>query len=146
MPYVVRHTFSPDYDIQRNWSGWIGGAWDSYESAIQDLSEESPLFGSLRDNEKYENLSDEELLEVVAEREQFDVRYNEAYGKWQHVHHDGLSCFELEAETEEEAIAEAEAREFEWHGFGRSTSGEVRLIKKITNTLYLFWAEDTKPE
>jgi hypothetical protein len=91
MPYVVRNTFSPDYDIRRNWSAWMDGVWDSREEALYDLAEESPTFSKLQ--ERYSPLDDNEIIQKVIEQKDFDVRYNEVYKKWQHVHHEGLSCY-----------------------------------------------------
>lgn len=145
MPYVVRNTFTPEYDIERNWSAWIGGAWDTEDQALHDLAEESPLYSKYQDH-YYGRLDEQEIIEKIIEQEQFDVRFNRAYGKWQHVHHDGLSCYELAAETEEEAWEEARSGEFPWFGFGRSTRGKVKLVGQVAGDLYLFWCEDTTTE
>lgn len=143
MPYIVRNTFTPEADIDRNWSAWIGGAWSTEAQALAALAEETPLYGRLMDEGR---LDEDEVIERVLASEDFDVRYNAAYGKWQHVHHDGLSCYALEAETEAEAWIEAEAGEFPWYGFGRSTVGQVRLVGHVRDDLYLFWCDDTTPE
>lgn len=145
MPYVVRNTFTPEYDIERNWSAWIGGAWDTREAALRSLAEDSPRYSEFLDR-YYGQLDENEIIERIIEAEQFDVRHNRAYNKWQHVHHEGLSCYELEAETEAGAWEEARAGEFPWFGFGRSTRGAVRLIGHVRGDLYLFWCDDTTTE
>lgn len=146
MPYVVRNTFSPDYDVERNWSAWIGGDWATEEEALADLAEQSPLYNDYLD--RYPGLDEDEIIAKIIDQEDFDVRYNAAYGRWQHVHHEGLSCYELNADTEEEAWIEARSGEFPWHGFGRSTCGAVRLLGRVRDggDLYLYWCEDTTME
>ena len=147
--YVARHTYSPEYDIERNWVGWMSDAWDSEEEAMDDI---------VYDHPKYEEFLDRFLLRYDAETayqktyeaiaETVDVRFNEVYGKWQHVHHEGLSCWLLESETEAEAVAEATANAsaYDWCGFGEQTIGKVRFVKRITTSLCVFECEDTKPE
>lgn len=144
MPYVIRNTMTPEYDIERNWSAWIYGAWDTEAQALQSLAEDSALYDDYRD--RYPDLEGSEILEKIIDTAQYDVRYNKAYGKWQHVHHEGLSCYELEAETEEEAQIEAQTTEAPWHGFGETTCGKVRLICHIRDSLYLFECDDTWTE
>lgn len=144
MPYVVLNTFSPEYDIQRNWSAWIYSAWNTREEALYDLAQESPKFSALQ--ERHSHLDDDEIIQKVIDQEDFDVRYNTAYKQWQHVHHEGLSCYELKATTEEMAWVEARQVEFPWFGFGEHTCGQVRLIGQVQDHLYLYWCEDTAPE
>jgi hypothetical protein len=144
MPYVVRNTFSPQYDVTRNWSAWIGGNWDSIEKAYEDIADDNgDLF---RLAERYPDLDEDEIVEMLLEKDAYDVRWNEAYQKYQHVHHDGLSCWKLEAESETEAITEAQNGVFEWHGFGESTCGNIRLVRHIKDNLYLYECDDTTPE
>jgi hypothetical protein len=162
MPYVVRNTFTPIADIERNWSAWIGGAWDSRAEAIEALMDEGafkvePAWFGLRHRDLPEDYEVDDLwratdlefarfLAIVSDRAEVDVRFNSAYGKWQHVHHDGLSCYVLDAETEPAAYAEATAGSFPWFGFGDATVGVVRYVGCVREDLHLFWCEDTQSE
>lgn len=160
--YIVRNTFTPTDDIQRNWSAWIGGAWDSRDEAMEALMDDRQFqvqpswFGLKRrdlpddweidDLWRATGLAFPDFLAVVAANADVDVRFNVAYGKWQHVHHDGLSCYALQAETEAEAWQEARTGEFPWFGFGDCTIGTVRYVGHVREDMHLFWCEDTCPE
>lgn len=157
--YVTRFTFTPAYDIQRNWSAWMGEAWDNEEEALTETLE---TVGVLAEDieERWEKWQDVEwhtwhyretesfidCLRDLASDHNVDVRFNEVYCRWQHVHHDGLSCWPLAAETEIEAMAEAAARSFSWTGFGHRTLGNVRHVCALGNDLHLFECADTTPE
>ena len=153
--YVVRNTLNAAADIQRNWSAWIGQDAETREALIDmlldagDISVEPSWFGLRRrdlptdydTNDIYQaaDVADwDEFLAVVVENADVDIRYNDAWGRWQHVHHDGLSCYALTAETESEAVEQATAGTFPWHGFGDCTVGTVRVVRQITDTLWLF--------
>ena len=119
--FVARHTFTPEYDAIRNWSGWIGLDFATEAEALA-FDEEQGGNG--------------------------DVRLNEAWGRWQIVHHDGLSCYALDAEDEAEAVAEAteKADHLDWFGFGDCTVGTVRLVARINETLCVFECHDVTGE
>lgn len=159
MLYVTRFTFNPTYDIQRDWSGWMGEDWDTEEEAILAVLETVGILAE--DIEKrWENWQDEswhpwhhrdvesytDCLRDMASDHDVDVRFNEVYARWQHVHHDGLSCWPLKAETLDEARAEAAARCFSWDGFGHRTLGNVRHICALGDDLHIFECDDTMPE
>lgn len=174
MPYVVRHTMSPQYDIQRNWSAWIGAYADTAYDLVRFCIPESASIcrdlaravgvdykrvddgdiTSISDLWEWSDIEDEdEFKNLVVEHCNLDLRFNEAWGKWQLCHHEGLSCYNLETEDEDgeyseetaaDAIVEAtkKAETFPWHGFGHQTVGAVRYIVQISDTLHLFWCED----
>lgn len=148
MAFLVRNTFSPEYDVTRNWSAWIGGAWNSETEAILDIADHCGVLSDYQ--ERYDDLSDEELAEKIQDRESYDIRWNEAYRKFQHVHHEGLAGFALEAETEAEALAEALAGaandRYQWFGFADQTHGKVRLVQQIASDIYLYECDDTSKE
>lgn len=125
--FVVRNTLTPEADIERGWSAWIGREWNSQTEALRDLA-----------------------VEAMNEHEAFDVRFNESYGRWMHVHHEGLSAWLLDAETETEAWTEAREGaaqdRFPWYGFGVATVGTVRLVGHVADTLYLFECDDVTEE
>lgn len=158
--YVARFTKSPEYDTKRNWSAWIGGAWDSKEDAVIEL-----LNGAGIDSDEieaaWENWQDEEwrtwhhrdhsdyssFLSDMADTNGIDIRYNSVYAKWQHVHHDGLSCWRLAASSLEDAIVEAQTAKLAWHGFGDTTSGNVRHVSSTSIAdLHIFECDEVWTE
>jgi hypothetical protein len=161
MSYVVRFTKNPQYDIQRNWSAWMGMEWDTRREAIVENLE---LSGVSEDavEDSWEAWQNEALrayhvrnhsdydafLEDMADDHNIDVRYHEGTKTWMVVHHDGLSVFPLGAESAEDAIKEAECKNFSWSGFGHQTLGKIEFVATINEEecLHLFWCEDTMPE
>lgn len=153
--YVARNTFTPEYDTERNWSAWIGNAWESQEEGIIDQLEVAGIDSEELES-RWERWQDAEhntwhhrdtesyidFLSDLASDNGIDIRFNEKYGKWQLVHHEGLSCYRLEAESLEEAVAEAKAGEFPWHGFGDMTIGTVKYVASVTDTLHIFECDD----
>lgn len=134
--YVARFTHDPQDDIERGWSGWFGLDWKS----VRDAAE----FHGIEVDEQ----TDEELIEILADDENVDLRFDNRLKVWRVVHHDGLSCFPLEAETADDAIAEAKAAGLEWAGFGYQTMGSVKLIGTVdgVDDLFVFECEDAHPE
>ena len=157
--YVTRYTLTPHYDIQRDWSGWMGDGFDSEVEGLEFVLEQAGVAGEDLD-ERWENWQDEDwrpwhhrdtesyidFLRDLASDHDIEVAYNEAWGRWQHVHHSGLSCWPLEAETLEEALAEAASRSFDWSGFGHRTLGKVVYVCALGDDLHLFECDDTTPE
>jgi 3-deoxy-D-arabino-heptulosonate 7-phosphate (DAHP) synthase class II len=174
MPYVVRNTFSPEYDIRRNWSGWMafqsdtayGIASQLYEARQVEITRDlaracqvdwelvtDGYVADLDDLWDYSEIEDREQFEqTVLEAAGLDIRYHEVAQTWLWCHHEGLSCWRLEAETEADALAEIAARRREksafawWHGDGDTTIGSVHHICQIDETLYLFWCEEVAVE
>lgn len=136
MQYVARFTFDPQYDIQRNWSAWWM-QWDSEKMALRDELESAGIDAT----EAYEQAIeagriDEEttlidFMRNLAEREGIDIRYHNGAGKWMKVHHEGLSCFALEADNDADALAEAATAKLDWAGFGMATVGNVRHVGAV---------------
>jgi len=158
---VARFTFTPEKDIERGWSGWIGEDWPSFEEAaiellatyteidedvLDDLWEEwqDPDWHSWhhRDLDSYD-----EFLQDLLEENEIEVSFNEAWKRWQHVHHAGLSCWALEASTFEEAVEEAKGSA-QWHGFGDATEGRVKYLGPVEGeaNLHIFECESVSPE
>jgi hypothetical protein len=172
MCYVVRHTYTPEYDTRRLWSAWIGLHGETKISLLEDVFEYTPISrgvvnacgvdyylvesGYVTDlNELYRESDIDPrdefnrlVVEAVEDEGELDLRLNEAWGRWQLCHHEGLACWLLDAEDEAEAIAEATAHQesFEWAGFGYSTRGTVRHVAQINETLHLFWCDEVDGE
>jgi hypothetical protein len=124
--YVVRYTDNPEADIQRGWSGVMGMAWETaLDAAVSMLvNGEANL-----DRDEIEGLSDDELLSLMDDHN-VDVRWDEGRKQYRLVHHSGLSCWRLEAETIEDAVAEAKHTGY-WGGFGDKTIGKVTYVCSV---------------
>lgn len=130
--FVARFTDNPEADIKRGWSGWMGQEYPSPLDAayVHYLGDD--------DNLELEELDEDEILDILG-RNGYDLRYDEAHANWRICHHDGLSCWKLEAKTIEDAIVEAEVAPIDWVGFGYATVGTVRLVAKTSKeNLYIF--------
>jgi len=142
--YVARYSFNPEYDARRNWSAWIGVGGDTPEAVALQIADVVDHPETLVDETgeciDWSDASDEMKIAYVLEAE--DIRYHEVAGRWMHVHHTGLSCWSLDAETLEEAIEEARALdacgEIEWGGFGQCTGGKVKYVASVNETLHIF--------
>lgn len=133
--YVARFTADPQDDIQRGWSGWMGCDWKT----LQDAAEFHGIETDSQDND--------ELLDLLSE-EGYDIRFDERLNAWRLVHHEGLSCFSLEASSVEAAIEEARNADLKWHGFGSRTLGAVKLVASVDgiDNLYIFECSDATTE
>lgn len=87
--FVVRDTFHPQEDLNRNWSSFAGG-WDN------------ELAGRRFNDEDEAAIADEN---VSGSRREY--RFHPAYCSFVCVHYEGLGAFMLNAETIEEALSEA---------------------------------------
>ena len=146
--FVARYSFNPQYDAIRNWSAWIGVEGDTPEAVALQIADVIEHPATLLDEETSERIdwsdaSDEMKISYVLEAE--DIRYHEVAGKWMHVHHNGLSCWSLDAETLDEAIEEAREKdalgEIEWGGFGDCTVGKVKYVASVSDVLHIFECE-----
>lgn len=142
--YVARFTTNPAGDIQRGWSAWMSDGWESEREALESVARMLPQYSDYA--ETYPDLTDDEIVDRIIEREEIDVRYHPTLRRWYHVHHDGLSCFPLDAESVDEAVAEARGASLEWSGFGAATVGEVRLVGHAGGDLYVFEVEGVTEE
>lgn len=137
--YVARFTNNPEEDVKRGWSGYMG----SYSTP----TECADFLGV-----DVEGMDDETIIDLLLDQENTDLRFDAVTEEWRVWHHDGLSCWELEAETVEDAITEAAKRasndEIAWGGFGQRTLGKVSLVCKVEgiNYLYVLECEDTCDE
>jgi hypothetical protein len=160
--FVARFTFDPRYDIERDWSAWIGEEWENKNEAIEELLNQSGIDNDDLE-ERWSKWQDEswhswhhrdtddydEFLDDIAEEYNIDVRYNKSYGKWQHVHHSGLAVWDLgDVNSPEDAVAKAQESGLQWHGFGDQTEGEVRYVGPVPgiDNLHIFEAERTWAE
>ena len=130
--FVARCTTNPESDVARGWSAW-GGVYvrhpldhGSVENAMLDRGyDEETVINAIAD--EYTHQTDEgwwelvdspEALEAIAEwcRDELDIDIQRCpvLGLYAHCHHEGISCYELEAETLQEAIAEAEHLQASW--------------------------------
>lgn len=145
MPYVIRTTRNPEYDIQRNWSAWMG---DGYSNEIIALEDVLLLVASMDAQDAFNAQEREDNYEVflrdLANRYNVDVRYHEVACRWMHVHHDGLSVYALHAQTENEARIEATSHGAHFSGDGQRTIGKVQYLGVVNadKNIHLFFCED----
>lgn len=157
MVYVARFSDNIEADIRRGWSAWMG----SWEQDLQDALEFCGVTAEQID-EAWEHWQDpdwhpwhhrdtadrEEFLLDLAETEGHDVRFDSATELWAAVHHDGLSCFRLEAEDEDAALDElAElAESVVSFALGDMTDGSVRLVYSRGDGWHLLETEEVWAE
>lgn len=141
MVYVARFTTNPEEDIKRGWSGWMNVSWENVVEAAYDqlVNGRANL-----DEEKIQGLIDDDLLSMLNDYG-FDVRYDDTAKLWRLVHHDGLSCFRLNAETLEDALLEEHPEAF---GEGDCTLGSVQYVAPVPGSegWHIFECADTKKE
>src|SRR5579885_2831446 len=107
--FVARYTVNPEADVKRGWSAWMGISEDTEEKALSLALDQATLSEEDRQivDEWYDY--DVEALREIAKNYNVDVRFDEDANKWRLFHHDGLSCWSLNAETIEDAIRESES-------------------------------------
>ena len=142
--FVARYSFNPEYDARRNWSAWIGVEGDTPEAVARLIADvvEHPSTLTDETGERVDWEDAPEALKIAYVLDNEDIRYHEVAGKWMHVHHAGLSCWSLDAETLDEAVEEAREKdargEIEWGGFGQCTVGKVKYVASISGVLHIF--------
>ncbi len=152
MGYAVRNSSNIEGDIRRGWSGWMFPR----AASLYELCDMTPELYDL--NEYVDDPDDEsaiyDYLELV-ERRQSGSHYEPAEdaeapaeARWCWKHHDGLACYGLDAETLDEALAQAA----NWDiaalpcGQGKQTEGAVRVVADLGNNWYLLECDDLSPE
>lgn len=126
---VARFSDNIQADIERGWSTWmLPGLGGSYEDCKRDIED----FG-------FGNAEIREFPE-----------YPGCYGV---VHHEGLSCYPLESENVEDAIAEVLEQHFDGSGYASATIGKVTLLKSVPSKemrsirdLHILEVEDCETE
>jgi len=117
--FVARYSLNIKADIKRGWSGY-------FEPAYETLDDAARLGYWPTEWDEEEDAAD------WLEANDIDFRHDPENGGWRHVHHNGLSCWVLDAERENAALFEAATKdnggEIGWHGFGYATRGKVRLV------------------
>lgn len=88
--FVVRDTFHPEADLERNWSAPVGG----FSSELAGME-----FSSKEEAEEKE-------VETFGQVEH-EFRFHPAFNSFVEFHYEGLGAYCLEAETIEEALKEA---------------------------------------
>jgi hypothetical protein len=155
--YVARYTNNPEEDIKRGWSGWMGEAWDSKEEANKDLIEK--IYADVEELEakqqRYiakwgDDYSDWDYFinDIVSDK--YDVRYDEYNEVFRLCHHDGLSCWKIDADNLQDAIKEASTKDTDstisWSGEGYKTGGLVKVAAHVNDELYIFECDYTTGE
>ena len=94
--FVVRDTNHPIEDLKRNWSAACGGV-NPYNGDFAYVSLEEAIEADKKWNE--------------SDKPQHEYRFHPAHDGWCMVHYEGLGAYQLEAETLEEALKEADEYE-----------------------------------
>lgn len=162
--FVARFTQSPLNDIERGWSGYFFPFVTDVREAIEtaggsdaldeDLMEEKQSKWIHTYGERYEDwdVFEAEYLEDVAD--DLNLRQDPHTGAWRPFHHNGLSCWALDADNIDDAIVEAAQRNIQWAGFGQVALGNIQCVAKIVNTgnqekdefLYIFECDEIQVE
>lgn len=126
---VARFSENIEADIKRGWSTWMTpGLGGSYEDCEQDI-EDGFANGEIRE-------------------------FPEHHGCFGIVHHEGLSCYCLEADNINDAIEEIKASPNMYGaGYGYATIGDVKLLMTVSakeigsqRDLHILEVEDCEKE
>ncbi|GIV35340.1 MAG: hypothetical protein KatS3mg031_2875 [Chitinophagales bacterium] len=132
--YVVRYSLDPAKDLERNWSTFAGAECEfgpfSYPAETEDEAREEYA--------AYIGISPEEVTK--------EFRWHNGLNSYAQVHYEGLGAWELNANTLEEAVAEAKGMNESdmWcttgAGTGHFFASEVVAYIKVPNkeNLYIF--------
>ena len=126
--FVVRDTFHPEADLERNWSAFASGSC-------------SGELGGSTEDEARENYASQIGIEVSDVDCEF--RFHPAYGEFVAVHYDGLGAFVLDSETLEDAMNEADNYEEGLavtmeSGDGHFYADDVVSFHKVREGRYIF--------
>ena len=157
--FTLRRTTNPAADLARGWSAW-GGQYETFPLSLADVAnvmderglDEYDVINALADHltveteEGWEIDDSDEAREAVAEwvRDELsvDVQRCPSSGLYAIRHHDGLSSYEIDADSAEAAI---EAAKNAKHNF---LTGGVRAIEPVayyptsTADVYVFECRD----
>lgn len=145
MAYVVRTSERILEDVSRGFSCFMG-VYPSAEHTPQYAEAEARL------EEKFPFAESEEIREMALDAicGEFPGGVVElAPAVWAVFHHEGLSCYRLEADTKEAALAEARQQSPHIGGDGDATVGAVRLIASWRRDgcwMHLLECEDVRAE
>ena len=131
--YVARKAFNIQADIERNWSSWNFGA-EGFEGTREEL------------DERLDAITDDNPFWIsgfeVWPHDKDDFEFGELWENyWVAIDRvnarDGLSCIELEAETLEAAIEEAEFRT-DYFGDGDSFDAQEATLVYSKGEIHVF--------
>ena len=90
--FVVRDTDHPQEDLDRNWSAFASGSCNGE-------------LGGANEEEAKANYASQ--IGIESDEVDCEFRFHPAYGEFVAVHYEGLGAYNLNAETIQEAIKEA---------------------------------------
>lgn len=149
--YVARFTDNPENDIKRGWSGYFGHDFKTPYDLVKDMGWDYELLEK-ENVDTLEEIDQDDILYWLERNQNTDLRYDDHLKVWRVCHHDGLSCWVLDAETEADALTEASAKaiagKIEWAGFGYRTIGTIKLVASVegVDNLYIFECEKAERE
>lgn len=104
MKFVARATDHPQEDLNRNWSAVLGGVANGDFHICESLEEAEAMWKKYYGFDDYEDAAETNPFRVS------DWGYHPLYEGWVQIHYKGLGGYELDAESLEEAIIEAEKK------------------------------------
>ncbi len=135
--YVARMSDNIQSDIERGWSSWNFGQ-EGFEGTQEELNE---LLNTITD-ENPVLISGFEIWPHDKNSFEFGELYTNYWVAIDRVNaRGGLSCIDLEAETLEDAIKEAESRTDYW-GEGQSFDANEAKLVYSNNDIHIFEIED----
>jgi len=135
--YVARKSDNIQSDIKRNWSSWNFGQ-EGFEGTREELEE---LLSTIADDNSVW-ISGFEIWPDNKDSFEFGELYKNYWVAIDRFNaKEGLSCIDLDAETLEEAIKEAESRTDYW-GDGQSFNANEAKLVYSNNDIHIFEIED----
>lgn len=131
--FVARKSDHIAEDIKRNWSSWnfgeegFNGTRNELNDYLDSATDENPVW-----------ISGFEIYPDTVKEYQFGELYPGYWVAIDNVNtHNGLSCIELDSETMQDAITEAENRTDYW-GDGQSFDASIAKLVYSNNDIHIF--------
>lgn len=134
MYYVARRTMNPAADLQRGWSAW-GGMYEAHPFSLAAVEMK------LCERDDVEFIEDaRKAAEFVRDELDLDVQKCPATGMYALRHHDGLSSYELDADSIDTAISAAKSLNANWLTGGCCAVKPV-AFHHVADDIYVFECE-----
>jgi hypothetical protein len=139
--FVVRRTSNPAADLARGWSAW-NGIYEAHPASLPSVGQLCDA-GEIDSDDIPDDAAD--AAEWINDETAAHVRRCPATGLYADYHHDGISSYEIEAETLDEAIAEAAAAKHTWITGGVAACG-LKSYHHVRDDIYVFECESVESQ